>query len=205
VGSQPVTVESAPAPAAARVAAFLIDLVLAGAVALSCSLIAWIWLLAASGGGARQPSDSEIYGALALFAACLPIWGAIMLLCWSRRGQSPGLAAMALRLVVRGNVPPAPLRALVRLIVFCAATGVGLLTIVLIIAAAAAVAQRTLPAVLALALLLPLALALADPLCWVLTPDGRALHDLIAGTRVVRATGTPVAPAQPAEPVGPIE
>ncbi|HZQ37259.1 MAG TPA: RDD family protein, partial [Dehalococcoidia bacterium] len=125
--------------------------------------------------------------AIAAGFAWLPIWGALMLLCWSRRGQSPGLAAMALRVVGRGDTPPSPLRALIRLLVLCAATGFGLLTAVLLVGAAAAAAQQTLPALLGLALLLPLALALADPMVWLLAPDHRPLHDLLAGTRVVRA------------------
>jgi uncharacterized RDD family membrane protein YckC len=189
VERQPDLLARLPAPAAAQVAAYLIDLLLAGAVALICWLVAWLWLLATSNGGARQPSDQAIYVALAIGAAWLPIWGAIMLLCWSRRGQSPGLAAMALRLVASGNVPPAPLRALARLLLFSAATGLAIIALLLLIAAVAAAAQHTLPTLLGLALLLPLALAAADPLCWLLTPDRRALHDLIAGTRIVRAAG----------------
>ena len=189
-----------PAPAAARLAAYLIDLLMAAGVALGCLLAAWLWLLATSDGGTRQPSDGAIYVALALFAAWLPLWGAIMLLCWSRRGQSPGLAAMTLRLVGRGDTPPSPLRALLRLIVVGAATGIGLITVLLLLGAFAAAAQQTLPTVLALALLLPLALAVADPLVWLLTPERRALHDLLAGTRVVRATGAARDLARPGAP-----
>lgn len=182
-----IAVEETPAPAAARLAAYGIDLALAGAVALGCWLLAWLWLLATSGAGLRQPSDPAIAIAIAAGFAWLPIWGAVMLLCWSRRGQSPGLAAMALRVVGRDDMPPAPLRALARLLALSAATGFALLAIVLLAGAAAAAAQRTLPLLLGVALLLPLALALADPLVWLLSPGHRPLHDLVAGTRVVRA------------------
>lgn len=195
-----IAIDETPAPAAARLAAYCIDLALAGAVALGCWLLAWLWLLATSDAGLRQPSDTAIYVAIAAGFAWLPIWGAVLLLGWSGRGQSPGLAAMALRLVGRNGVPPAPLRALARLIVLCAATGFGLLTIVLLVGAVAAAAQQTLPLLLGLALLLPLALTLADPLVWLLSPDHRPLHDLIAGTRVVRIPQPGPAPSVASTP-----
>ncbi len=191
-----IAVADTPAPAAARLAAYGIDLALAGAAALGCWLLAWLWLLATSDAGLRQPSDAAISVAIAAGFAWLPIWGAVLLLGWSRRGQSPGLAAMALRVVGRDGLPPAPLRALLRLIVLCAASGFALLTLLLLVGAAAAAAQRTLPLLLGLALLLPVALALADPLVWLLSPEHLPLHDLVAGTRVVR-----VAPPRSAAPV----
>jgi uncharacterized RDD family membrane protein YckC len=196
VEGETIATAGTPAPAAARLAAYGIDLALAGGVALGCWLLAWLWLLATSDAGLRQPSDAAISVAIAAGFAWLPIWGAVLLLGWSRRGQSPGLAALALRVVGRDGTPPPPLRALARLIVLCAATGFGLLALVLLVGAAAAAAQQTLPLLLGLALLLPLALALADPLVWLLSPDHRPLHDLVAGTRVVR-----VAPPRRAAPV----
>lgn len=187
--AKPTSVRLTPAPLAARLAAFALDLAVGLGLALVAAALAWVWLLATSGGGARQPADGAIYAGLAIAALWLPCWAAITLLGWSRRGQSPGLAALALHLRDANGLPPSPLRALLRLLALSAATAPLLLAPLLLIGAAAAAVQGTLPLPLpaGVLVLVAIALAAADPLCWLLTGGRRALHDLAAGTCVTRA------------------
>ena len=172
--------------AAARCAAFLLDLLCGAALAVAFGLLGWLWLLARTGGGTLPPSDSTVYIGIAIWLLWLPLWAALAVLSWTGSGRTLGQAALALRVVAQdGGVPAAgaALRRCLLLVLF-----VGLLTVgaLLAVFAASAAAVGTIPAWLAVMALLPLLLGLLDPACWLVRRDRRALHDLAAGTRVER-------------------
>src|SRR5262249_30369750 len=156
-------------------------------IALCCLAAAWAWLLVASGGGENRPSDAAIYAAMAVASLWLPLWGGWTLLAWVRDGQTPGLAAMALRGADRAGRAPGRFRALLRLALLGLAAAALGCVLVLLIGAAAAVRQGTLPPIIGVGVAVVLTLALADPLFCLLSAEHRALHDLAAGTLVVRA------------------
>ncbi len=176
----------APATLPARLAAFLLDILVGIGLAILFSLVAFVWLLWRSDAGLRQPSDLSIYVAILLGSASVPVWAGYSLICWLRHGQTAGLAAMSLAVAdLQGN-PPGIGRSLVRLI--GVATGMTLLFIAFVaaIAAIAAAAQGTLPIAAAVAGSLLVLAALVDPACWALTRRKLALHDLLSGTRIVQ-------------------
>lgn len=174
------------APLAPRIAAFVLDWIVGLALAALVAAGAWVWLLRASGGGTREPSDRVIYAALSLATVWLPVWAIITLLAWTRNGQTPGLAVMALSVADRRGQPPAVWWALLRLLLLAIAVLLLVAAPLLVIALVAAAAQSTLPLPIALALSVPAGLALVDPLFCVVRADRRALHDLLTRTRVVR-------------------
>lgn len=175
-----------PAPLPQRLAAFFLDLALGLGLAIVFAVGAWLWLLARSGNGARQPGDGVLYTGIILTSTWLPLWAVFTLVSWSRSGQTPGLAAMALRITDRSGAPPTPGRALVRLAVL--ALGAALLALLppLGIGLAAAAWQHTLPLLVAAAGAAVAAIAVVDPLWCIARRDRRALHDVAAGTFVVR-------------------
>ena len=176
----------APAPLGARVAAFVIDLAVGAALAAAFSALAWIWLLWRSDGGARQPSDGSIYAGLALASCWLPIWGGLTLSAWLRDGSSPGLSAMALRVAGPRGSRPAPMRAVIRLVVTALSGTCVVLSPLIVAGMIAAAGQRTLPLPVGLVLTAPLLVAAATVLCGVVAPGRRTPADLAAGTSVVR-------------------
>jgi uncharacterized RDD family membrane protein YckC len=175
------------APLAARLAAFLLDLLTGLGCCLVAAAVAWTWLLVASSGGSRQPADLAIYVAIALGLLWIPVWASYTLLAWCRTGQTLGLAAMALRICDGRGLPPAPLMALVRLLILSVASVPLLLAPLVVVGLIAAASQGTLPAPVGLFAALPIAVAAVDPAIGLLRRDRRALHDLAAGTRVVQA------------------
>lgn len=184
VGSPWSVLPAAPMPA--RIAAFLLDLACGLGGAALCALLAYLWLLWRTNGGTVPPSDAAIYAGIAVGLLWLPAWGIVTVLAWSGSGQTLGLSAMDLRIVDGAGHPPAPAAALLRFVVLVACAVPLLLGPLLLAGVVAAAAQNTLPLLLGVVVLLPVALALVDPLCCARTPQRRALHDLAAGTRVVR-------------------
>lgn len=176
-----------PAPLPPRLAAFFLDWAVGLGLAVAFSVAAWLWLLAASANGTRQPADRALYGSIVIATAWLPLWAAYTLLSWTRSGQTPGLAAMALRVADRSGEPPGPGRALTRLAVLTISAVLLTLAPLLVVGLAAAAWQHTLPLLLALGGVAVVALALIDPLWCIARADRRALHDLAAGTFVLRA------------------
>lgn len=176
-----------PVPLARRLAAFCLDCAVGLGLAIVFAVAAWIWLLAASHDGGEQPADWAIYTAIVIASLWLPLWAAYTLHAWTRDGQTPGLAAMALRLADRAGRPPGAGRALVRLVVLAAAAALLALSVPLTVGLVAAAWQHTLPLLLAIGGSALAALALLDPAWCIAHSDRRALHDLAAGTRVVRA------------------
>jgi uncharacterized RDD family membrane protein YckC len=176
-----------PARSAERLAAFLLDLSVGLGLLLATVLLAWLWLLWRSDAGDKQPADWAIYVGLTLSTLWLPIWAAFSAICWIYNGQTPGLAVMALRVVGRSGERIGAGRALLRVLVVAGAGGAALITPLLIVVLIAAAAQDTLPLLALLVLVPPLAILSAELATMCLTPERQALHDLIAGTRVVRA------------------
>jgi len=184
-----------PAPFAARIAAFLLDWAVGFGLALAAALVSWLWLLWQSDGGASQPSDGAVYVALFIATIWLPVWAAVTVAGWVRNGRSPGLAAMALAVCDRSGRPPSAARGIVRILVLAVGSVALCAAPVLIVAAIAAAAQGTLPLVVAGVVGLTILLVAAELLCCAFTSERRALHDLAAGTRVVRALESPHAAA----------
>lgn len=173
------------APRAARCAAFLLDLLCALALALLCALLGWLWLLLWTRGGRYPPSDATIYTAIAIGLLWLPLAGIATVLGWSGSSRTPGKAALRLRVEADTGGIATPWQALLRLLVlvlFALPLVIGPLLLVFAIAAAA---EGTIPAWLGAVIALPFGFGLVDPAIWLLRRDRRALHDLVAGTRVV--------------------
>ena len=59
---------------APRVAALLLDWATGCALGLLLAVVAWLWWLATSDGGIRQPSDAAIYAGLGILTASVPLW-----------------------------------------------------------------------------------------------------------------------------------
>ena len=184
-GSSP-SVSPAPARSAERLAAFLLDLAVGLGLLLVTTALGWLWLLWRSDAGSRQPADWAIYLGISVVTLWLPLWAAYSAICWMRNGQTPGLAVMALRVEARSGAEVGAGRSLVRVLLVSIAGSAAVLTPLIVIAMLAAAAQNTLPPLALLVLLPPLAILAAEFACWWLTADRQALHDLIAGTRVVR-------------------
>lgn len=172
---------------APRVAALLLDWATGCALGLILAVVAWLRWLAASDGGTRQPSDAAIYAGLGILTASVPLWAigsVVFLALW---GQTPGLAAFALRVVGDDGVPPPPLRALLRVLALGLFGSAAALTPLIVVGAAAAAAQHTLPLLVGVIAAIPAALGIAEVACSAVRRDGRALHDVVSGTRVVRS------------------
>jgi uncharacterized RDD family membrane protein YckC len=186
--AEPATVVPEPlSPRAARCAAFLLDLLCGLGLAAAFGLIGWLWLLARTGGGTRPPADATVYTGIALWLLWLPLWAATAVLGWSGSGQTLGLAALSLRVVGANDEPPSPAAALRRCLLLILFTALLLLGLLLVLFAGSAATVGTVPFWVALIAALPLLAGAADPATWLLRRDGRALHDLIAGTRIVRS------------------
>ncbi|MHB8575814.1 MAG: RDD family protein [Dehalococcoidia bacterium] len=183
-----VTSVAVPAPLAPRLAAFILDMLTGAGLIVLFSAFAWLWWLASSSGGTRQPSDAAIYAGLVVATLALPLWAGAAVFGLSRWGQTPGLAAMALRVLDRSGNPPDPIRALVRVLALGVATLAAVLTPLLIAGAIAAAAQRTLPPIVAVVAALPPLLVVGELICCAASKQRRSLHDFAAGTRVVRVT-----------------
>jgi uncharacterized RDD family membrane protein YckC len=175
------------------VAAFVLDLLCGAGLAVVSGLIAWLWLLFASSDGTRPPSDTAIYVGIALALLWLPVWAALTLLAWCDRGQSLGLAALGLRVDAWGRALPVG-AALSRLLVLIFFTLLLALGLPLALFAGAAAAVGTIPVWLAALGFLPVVFGALDVVVWLARRDGRALHDLVGGTRVVALTDAAVPP-----------
>jgi len=105
------------------------------------------------------------------------------------------LAAMALAVCDRSGRPPSAARGIVRILVLAVGSVALCAAPILLVAAIAAAAQGTLPLVVAGVVGLTVLLVAAELLCCAFTSERRALHDLAAGTRVVRALESPQAAA----------
>lgn len=184
-GSNSVSLLS-PAPLAARFAALMLDLAAGAGLAILSMTVVLIWLLWQSDSGRRQPSDLAIYLALFLGSAWLPIWASFSVICWTRNGQTPGLAAMSLMVAdERGRLPGVG-RALARIVGVAAGVCLLLLAPLAAVALAAAAAQGTLPVAVAVGGTVLVLVAAVEPACCVLSRRRAALHDFATGTRVIR-------------------
>lgn len=173
-------------PRAARCAAFLLDLLCGLGLAVALALLGWLWLLARTGGGARPPSDATVYIGIALWMLWLPLWAVSTVLGWSGSGQTLGLAALSLRVVAANGEPPPAAAALRRCLIMMAFAALLLIGLPVALFAFSAAAVGAVPVWVALLGVLPLFVGAIDPACWLLRRDGRAVHDLAAGTQIVR-------------------
>ncbi len=165
-----------PAPRK-RVAALATDLVFGGMASLSATLVAGAWLLVRTGWGRDDVGAGDATFAAALLLAATPAWLAWTALRLARDGATPGQARY--RLSVRGGTR----QRLTRLA--CHPTAVPGWCWLAVLAATArmesiAVAGLGVGVVVALGGLVTAARILIHP-------EARALHDLVAGTRLYTA------------------
>lgn len=185
--SPPVGLE--PAPLGQRLAAFVLDWLVTCIIVSLFLAAAGLYLLLTSDMAAKDPPDRALLTAVLVATLSAPVWCVVTLAGYTWHGRSPGKLAMNLRVVGRNQQPPGVWRALLRLVVFV--TEVAPLAAVAPVAALA-VAWRTsavLPHVLAgvaLALIVPV----LSLLLVVRDRRRRSLHDMIAGTMVVRDWGS---------------
>ncbi len=173
-----------PAPFGSRLAAYILDWLVA--FILSCIFLAigGLILLVTSDMGAGNPPDRAMYAALIAAAMVAPVWLVITLAGWTFAGRSVGKLALNLRIVTRDGEPPGILRALGRLLVALVETAP-----LAAVPPSAVVVWLVDDVPSGLRLTWPLGLALLVPLvsvvCALVDREHRALHDLASGTRVI--------------------
>ena len=173
------------ASVAGRLGAYLLDWLVTFIV--SCVLLSagGLIVLLSSDMGRRDPSDGALNAALVVASLIAPVWFMLTLAGWVWQGQTIGKLALRLRIVGPTGEPPGVGRALVRLFVYLlsnlpvAALLPGLALLALLRRQGEAPLQWTLPA---LALLTPTVLSF---LLLLFDHQHRALHDRVAGTRVL--------------------
>jgi len=166
-----------------RVAAYLVDWLVAVILASVLVTIGGLQLYIASDWGKQEPPDPAVYAFLLLSVLALPIWLLATYAGWSMSGRSVGKLAVGLRIVQQHGAAAGPLRSLVRLAVYGVENAPLLLLPAILILTR--VSDDALPGwwtPVAAAMLLAALAAQAPAL---LSPGGRALHDLAAGTVVV--------------------
>lgn len=164
----------------ARLLASLVDLLSALPPLVIAALLATAWLLLRTSAGREDARGIDTAIALAIVGAVPPLWLARLAIGLVTRGATPGQYARGLR-VTTTRAPTTS--ALLRLALHpFGAIGWGWIAAVLALAhmyeAAALFAGPAL--LVGLGGLASLVMILVDP-------DARALHDRVAGTRVVRA------------------
>jgi uncharacterized RDD family membrane protein YckC len=171
-----------PARASLRLAAYVVDWLVMVIVSSLLVAVGGIQLYLVTDSGRESAPDAAVWAFLGISALGLPLWLLSTLAGWSRGGVSIGKLALGLRIVDRRGHAPGLVRATVRLAIYCAET-LALLIAPAVIALRLAAGQSLpfwlLPA--ALLLLAGAALALLPAL---IAPDGRTLHDRVAGTVV---------------------
>jgi uncharacterized RDD family membrane protein YckC len=166
-----------------RLAAYVVDWLVTVIIASVLVSIGGLQLYLASDRGTQDPPDASVYVFLGLALLALPIWIVMTLVGWGTSGRSIGKLATGLRIVDRFGRSPGVLRSLIRFVVYC------IENVPIVVAPAVAAlwlaADDALPAwslPVAVLLLLGSVIALLPAL---VSPGGRTLHDLAAGTTVV--------------------
>ena len=176
-------VPARPARRVPRLAAYVVDWLVTVIVASVLISIGGMQLYLTTDRGRHDAGDASLYAFLIISALVAPVWLIVTLAGWSLSGRSIGKLALGLRIVDRRGRPPRLLRGAVRLIVYT------LVNLALLVAPAT-IALRALLGDALPGWALPLAGALAlgglaALLPALLSPGGRPLHDLAAGTQVV--------------------
>jgi uncharacterized RDD family membrane protein YckC len=166
-----------------RLVAYVIDWLVTVIIASVLVSIGGLQLYLASDRGMQDPPDASVYAFLGLSLLALPIWAVMTLVGWGSSGRSLGKLATGLRIVDRRGRSPGFVRSLIRFAVYCIENlpiVVAPAVVALRLLAADALPAGSLPG--AAGLLLGTVVALLPAL---VSPGGRALHDLAAGTTVV--------------------
>ena len=168
-----------------RFAAYVLDWLVM--FIISCLLLALggLIVLLSSDMGGRDPSDRALNGALLVASLAAPVWFVMTLAGWLWQGQTIGKMALRLRIVGPDGEPPGLGRALARMALYV----IGNLPAAALVPAFVAVAllrrQGDVPTFLALPALALTAPALVSVLLLLFDRQHRALHDWVAGTRVI--------------------
>jgi uncharacterized RDD family membrane protein YckC len=175
---------AAPAPLGSRLAALVLDWLVAFILGCVFLVAAGLYLLVVSDMGYKDASDQAIGVALIVVSLTVPIWLVVTLAGYTWHGRSVGKLAMNLRVVDRSGEPPNLWRSIVRLLVY--AFEVAPLTAIAPVAGLALVWRST--SVLT-QLLVALGVTLIVPalsvLLMVRDRSRRSLHDFAAGTTVI--------------------
>lgn len=166
-----------------RLAAYVVDWLVTVIVASVLVSIGGLQLYLASDRGTQDPPNGSVYVFFGLALLALPIWMVMTLAGWSTSGRSVGKLATGLRIIDRFGRTPGFVRSLIRFAVY----GVENLPIVIapVVIALWIITDDALPAwsVPATALLLLGSVVALLPA--LVSPGGRTLHDVAAGTTVI--------------------
>lgn len=169
-----------------RLAAYLLDW-LAGLVGgWLLVLFAGVILLLASDLDRRDPPAAALYAALIVLSAWLPLWLIASALAWSCWGATPGMLALGIAVVKQDGTAPGVFRAAWRALALLLFS-LPLLISPLLLAAAASYGGTGPPVAAAPLALLVILSAAACGTAFV-SANGRAWHDRVSGTRIVRVT-----------------
>lgn len=178
-----------PAGFGSRLAAYLLDGLVLFILACACVALGGLLLLVSADMGRKDPSEGAVYAALGIAGLVAPLWSVMTVLGWAWQGRSAGMLAMDLRVVSGRGRPPGIVRALLRFAVYVVEN-----LPIAVLPAALAMIRLTSAQPLAMRLVAFNAAALALPIgsAALMCVDARrrALHDFIAGTRVIEGDGS---------------
>lgn len=185
-----VAIESDPrtssrsATLSSRCAAYLLDWVVAFIVACLLLAIGGLQLLIASEMGRADPPDWSITAFFVIVSLTVPVWTLITIGGWLVSGRTVGKVAFNLRITDRQGARPAAWRLVLRFAVYVLEQGC-LLVLGPALAALTWYSSRSGVARIGYAVIALQLVPLASLVSMIATRRRRALHDLIAGTRVV--------------------
>lgn len=166
--------------------AYLLDWVVCVTTALALLLLSGTLLLLASDLDRHDPPDWSLYVSVLVLSSWPPAWYLYTALSWALGGATLGMRCMGLNVVDRAGQLPGVARSALRAAVL-ALLSAPLLFSPLLVAAAVALRLSGPPYVSVPVTLLVLGSAAACA-SGVWSSDGRAVHDRLSGTWVVRAS-----------------
>jgi uncharacterized RDD family membrane protein YckC len=174
-----------------RILAYILDSVLLFGFTMAFATASFLVVFLRTDEGEGHISDSTAWIAVAILVATIPAWFVFSLIMGLRRGQTVGQYVMGLRVVTEDDRPPGLSRLLaywlaLHPLLFHPILGGSWLALAYV---SISLSDSTVVFVVALALTL---FCLVGPIAGLLfalaDPQRRALHDRLAGTKVVRLT-----------------
>jgi RDD family len=173
---------------ARRLAAFLLDWAFSLVVLAALIFVAVLTLLLSSSLDRRDPSTAFLYVAGAIVSFFLPLWFVYASLSCSWIGGTAGMSLAGVRVIAPNKSAPAVWRSTFRVALLVLLTAPAL-TAPVLVAIAASLGSVGPPA-----LWIPIAVAVCLSLVACISPfmnaTGRAWHDHISGTMVIRVEAT---------------
>lgn len=172
-----------PARASLRIAAYLVDWLVAVILFATLVSIGALQLYVATDGVQHDAPDASLYAFLVIVVLALPLWLLGTLAGWASAGRSVGKLAVGLRIVGPDGRRPGFGRSLIRLL-----AAVGEMALLLLaplsLLTRALLADRVPAAIVALSAVVSLLMLIALG-ATTLSRGGRPPHDRLAGTVVV--------------------